>query len=159
MTNTLHSTLFGYLEACYWIKYQQNEFTFRIGKITKMTSSLATKSFTFITAYNPLSVAQSDAANNAAMQSLRIALEGLSLEFYLGRSFSPDNSWEEPTFVVFNLPLVQADYLARQFSQHAIVHQNLNEAARLRVYGAMWSKIFTHDNGIKIDRQFVDWVP
>ncbi|MGI4829617.1 MAG: DUF3293 domain-containing protein [Janthinobacterium lividum] len=74
-----------------------------------------------ITAYNPLGEVVSEAENLEASEALRRALELVAVPYFLGKGADSDGSWTEPSYMVFNLHLLQAMALGRRFRQNALV--------------------------------------
>lgn len=77
--------------------------------------------FVLVTAYNPRSVALGDEENRRRNAALEGELRARGLEVAPSSGASPDGSWEEPGFVVFEVSLSGALDLGRRFEQHAVV--------------------------------------
>ncbi len=77
--------------------------------------------FAIITAHNPRSERLSDAENQRRHEELQRDLQALGLEHLPSIGASPDGTWVEEGFAVFDVGLAQALELGRKYGQHAIL--------------------------------------
>lgn len=77
--------------------------------------------FAIITAHNPRSERLSDVENQERHEELERDLQALGLEHIPGTGASPDGTWVEEGFAVFDVGLAQALELGRKYDQHAIL--------------------------------------
>jgi len=78
--------------------------------------------FAIITAHNPRSERLSSEDNALRHEELGRDLKALGLEYTPSTGESPDRSWVEEGFAVFDMALEQALELGRKYEQHAIVY-------------------------------------
>lgn len=77
--------------------------------------------FAIITAHNPRSERLSDAENQERHEELEREIQKLSLEYTPSTGASPDGTWVEEGFAVFDIALDSALELGRKYGQHAIL--------------------------------------
>lgn len=80
------------------------------------------RKFAIITAHNPRSERLSSAENQKRHEALERDLIQLGLEHTPSTGESPDGSWVEEGFVVFDIELEQALELGRKYGRHAVVY-------------------------------------
>jgi Protein of unknown function (DUF3293) len=86
----------------------------------------------FLTGWNPRSVPQPAALNEAANQELQQQLSALGLECWPGRGHDPSGDWPvEVSVFVPGLELAAACRHGRHFGQNAIVHAGQDAVPRL----------------------------
>ena len=153
--NDALSLLRDYLKAHYRVGLAGGELALRIGETVAHPSLETGKPFAFMTAWNPKSMAQPRAANEAAQRGLDelLAKEGATL--YPAVGGSPEGTWQEGSVFALGVPVEVADRLAMQFEQNAIVAGTVGEPARLRVYRVEWKKMAEAD---ALDTSLIDWV-
>lgn len=74
----------------------------------------------FVTAWNPVSVAQPRFANRMRQRELRDVLRAQGFRFLAGAGVGPDG-WREPSLFVCGIDFDTLDALSRRFRQAAIV--------------------------------------
>jgi Protein of unknown function (DUF3293) len=104
-----------YENAIYEVAFPGGWMAFRVG-----AEGAHTDPFVLITAHNPSSAETSPAENGAANRHLAQVLQerGWPVLEALGRS--PDASHVEPSFAVFDIPLLEVLALARAVGQAAV---------------------------------------
>lgn len=75
-----------------------------------------------MTAWNPGQERPSREVNELANTRLRRVLEALGEDFWEADGFSPDRTFREPGFIVWNMPVAQACDIAAKFGQYAIFY-------------------------------------
>ncbi len=86
-------------------------------------------SYAVITAHNPANEPLSKEDNEKRHQALEQLLQQHNLNFKPSVGQSPDGSWSEEGFVVFDIALEQALDIGRMFEQHAILYGQGNRVA------------------------------
>lgn len=79
------------------------------------------RKFAIITAHNPKSVRLHEQENQKRHVQLEQNLKELGLEYALSAGESPDGTWVEEGFTVFDLGFEAALELGRKYGQHAIL--------------------------------------
>jgi hypothetical protein len=75
-----------------------------------------------LTAHNPGSQQRDAASNDEAQRQLQDAIRARGLDFHAGRNLDPRGNWPpEQSILVPDLPLADADALARRFGQRAFL--------------------------------------
>lgn len=87
----------------------------------------------FVTAWNPASSPQPDAANEEADTRLRARLDRLGAARVPAWAQAPDGRWREPGWLLADLPLHELDALAREFGQAGTLCWSQGEPVRLRM--------------------------
>ena len=90
--------------------------------------------FCLLTAWNPQSQPQPEAANRAADDALHAVLLASGLPYRPGFSSAANRSWREPSWLVVDLDEDTLDALARRFDQLATLSWSRGEPVRLRMY-------------------------
>lgn len=80
------------------------------------------RKFAIITAHNPRSERLSSEENRQRHEELGRDLKVLGLEYTPSTGESPDGTWVEEGFAVFDVSLEQALELGRKYGQHAIIY-------------------------------------
>ena len=133
----MHSELFeAYKNTTYRVYSPIGEIDIRIGVLNPLLTELllnnSSKSWVFITAYNPYSVMQDAGVNTILNTQLEDYLSGKRYLFFKGIGVGDDNSWEpEASFMVLNIRKEDAVKLGRQFKQNAIVTGVIGNAPEL----------------------------
>jgi hypothetical protein len=87
------------------------------------------KRFTLMTAANPRSQNLSDADNAERNAQMRAAIQASGRGFEASLGMSPDGSWQEHGFLIWDAPLIEVLKLGRTFGQNAIVYGELGRIA------------------------------
>lgn len=114
---TAHDFAEGYKSAV----YGAGEIAFTLSDQPTGVVLFEGRKFAIITAQNPQSVKLAEAENQKRNAGLEHDLKNLGLEYGPSNGSSPDGSWLEDGFVVFDLDLEEALELGRKYGQHAIV--------------------------------------
>jgi len=107
-------------------------------------------SFGMLSAWNPLSVASSEAANREADQRLQVALAASGLHCVPAFASARNRTWREPSWLVMGMDTAAFDALAREFGQLGTLWWRPGSAVRLRMDAP-------RPAGIDDDRD-VDWI-
>lgn len=113
-------------EETHFIVHHQPSFTLRIGQSSPELDTLLQETdnncAAFITAWNPMCQALSDAENQSRQQSLMDAIDRRGLLYHPGIGQHPSNGWPgEESVLVLGLQLEAARSLAREWGQLAFV--------------------------------------
>lgn len=103
----------------------------------------------FITAWNPRSVPQSDAANETANAALVARLDAIGAARLPAHAFDKTGQWREAGWLVANVEPTLLDLLGREFGQAGLLAWTAGDAVRLRM-------LLPKPTGIDI--LDVDWV-
>lgn len=87
----------------------------------------------FITAWNPRSVPQSDAANETANAALIARLDAIGATRQPAHAFDPEGRWREAGWLVANVDPGLLDLLGREFGQAGVLSWASGEPVRLRM--------------------------
>jgi hypothetical protein len=87
----------------------------------------------FITAWNPRSAPQSDAANETATAALTARLDAIGAARHPAHAFDKDGQWREAGWLVANMEPGLLDLLAREFGQAGVLSWASGEPVRLRM--------------------------
>jgi Protein of unknown function (DUF3293) len=87
------------------------------------------RSYGVITAHNPHSEPLSQEENDRRHEALRKQLQEQAFSFDPSTGESPDGSWREEGFVIFDLELDTALKIGLEFGQHAILYGQGNRVA------------------------------
>jgi len=87
----------------------------------------------FITAWNPRSVPQSDAANETASAALVARLDAIGASRQLAHAFDKEGRWREAGWVVADVEPALLDLLGREFGQAGVLAWAFGEPVRLRM--------------------------
>jgi Protein of unknown function (DUF3293) len=85
--------------------------------------------YAIITAHNPYSQKLSRGENEGRHEQLEKILQERGLEQSPSTGQSPDGSWREEGFIIFDISLEDALDIGKQFEQHAIVYGQGNRVA------------------------------
>lgn len=114
-------------------KYTFADFTIEIGKrhppLDALLEKQSPKSWAIITAYNPMAKLRDAALNEAAQTELKKKLNDFVV--IEGMNVAEDETWNEPSFLVLGISKIDAQRLAEQFQQAAIVYGELAAEAQL----------------------------
>jgi Protein of unknown function (DUF3293) len=125
-----------YQAAAYHVDDPTRPFVLRIGRPSPEADALAAahevRTWAYITAYNPGSVAAALERNQARQRELEHAVTEAGYRFCRGEGKADDDAWPpEPSLMVFGIGEEEAAALARRFQQAAIVCGERGGSARL----------------------------
>jgi hypothetical protein len=109
--------------------YKTPTLTFTLTDKPTQTILFNNKPYSIITAHNPYSQKLSKEENEQRHKQLETILQECGLEHDLSTGESPDGSWREEGFIIFDISLDDALELGRHFEQHAIVYGQGNRVA------------------------------
>jgi Protein of unknown function (DUF3293) len=109
--------------------YKTLHLSFTLSTASTDTVIFRGHSYAVITAHNPRSEALSREENDARHQALKEKLQARNYRFDSSTGQSPDGSWREEGFVIFDISLQGALELGRDFEQHAILYGQGNRVA------------------------------
>ncbi|WP_052101180.1 DUF3293 domain-containing protein [Novilysobacter arseniciresistens] len=89
--------------------------------------------YVFLTAWNPASEPHSEAANTSADALLVAQLDADGIARQPAWAAAPDGGWREPGWLLADVDDHQADRLAREFGQAAVLCWARGEPVRLRM--------------------------
>lgn len=127
MENTvLNSELISAYEATYFHVQAPSPFILKVGYKSSELEALfdltGCKTAAFITAFNPFSETLSEKENQARNNQLEADLNRLNLKYINGFGQDPHCKWPgEDSYLVLDLDLEYAKFLAIKFEQNAIV--------------------------------------
>ncbi len=125
MTDLDQALVAAYTTAVYTVTFPSGPAVFRVGATPEGNTAPAGRhTVTIVTAYNPGSLCPSPEDNERANARLRSSLTAASRAFFPAVGASPDLTWSEPSFAVFDLEEAEARALGRQFHQAAVLHWN-----------------------------------
>jgi hypothetical protein len=87
----------------------------------------------FITAWNPRSAPQSDAANETANAALMARLDAIGAARQPAHAFDKDGQWREAGWLVADVEPSLLDLLGREFGQAGMLAWAFGEPVRLRM--------------------------
>lgn len=129
----LHS---AYLRTTYWVDAKPQPVALRIGQgsavLDRLLARQRVRRWAFVTAWNPASRRDSAWRNDARQRRLLQQLRAGRYRWLLGLGESDDGEWAEPSVLVLGISAAQAERLARQFRQNAVVVGRLGGQAGLR---------------------------
>jgi heme exporter protein A len=143
----------AYLEARYEVRLGEHRLRLRVGQpaADRPGPFAGVADMVLLTAHNPGSVRLDDEENAQRTARLDARLAELGLEAWPSLHSAPDGTWPEHGRAVAIARIEQADRLAREFGQLAVVHLRAGEV-RLRCFAAPPA-------GIRVDTVPVDFVP
>jgi hypothetical protein len=109
--------------------YKTPTLTFTLSNHPTQTILFNNKPYSIITAHNPYSQKLSKAENEQRHEQLESILQERGLEHLPSTGESPDGSWCEEGFIIFDISLEDALDIGKRFEQHAIVYGQGNRAA------------------------------
>ncbi len=126
----------SYCRTVYQVGIGVDAFILHIGQYSKPMLELLVlqnvSSAVIISAYNPLSQAQSYKKNLTAHAALLKILRTDAVSFVEGKNIDPSGTWvDEKSICIFGMSFDTAQVLGRQFSQNAIVWVGNNAVPRL----------------------------
>jgi hypothetical protein len=152
MSDEAWTVLKGFLDAEYGVEPEDTA-PLRIGQPAR-----SPRARHWITAFNPLGLARSDALNRADQDALLGALAEAGVACSIGYARSPaaaTEPWFEPCAVAVDAGHDRIDALALRFQQLATVVVAAASPARLRCYRGPWRTRFGVSD---MDAPNVDWV-
>jgi hypothetical protein len=125
----------AYRATTYFVDGPSGRFALHIGRaspeVDALTAAHQVDAYTYITAYNPGSVAAPRAQNEKRQRELKQAVVESSHPFYRGEG-QGDGDWPaEPSLLVLGVTEAEAAALARRFGQAAVVFGERGGPARL----------------------------
>jgi hypothetical protein len=109
--------------------YKTKDIAFTLTEKPNPTLLFNNHSYAVITAHNPYSQKLSCEENKGRHEQLEKILQERGLEHHFSTGESPDGSWIEEGFIIFDISLDDALAIGKQFEQHAIVYGQGNRAA------------------------------
>lgn len=142
----------AYLAAEYRWQYQGGWHDVIIGLPTPGLELAYPDATTFgmLSAWNPWSVAGTEAANREADQRLQVALESTGLRCLPAFASARNRTWREPSWLVMGMEAQALDALAREFGQLGTLWWRPGSPVRLRMDSRRPDAID--------DDQHVDWL-
>ena len=124
-----------YRATTYFVDAPAGRLAFRVGQASAEIDALATahqvRTWTYITAYNPGSVAAPRERNEQRQQELKQAVAESGYPFYSGEG-KGDGDWPaEPSLLVLGVSEAEAAAMARRFGQAAVLFGERGGPARL----------------------------
>jgi hypothetical protein len=115
-----------------------NEVSFRINQenpqIDKLMDLHGKQTACFITACNPKGERIDDKENLRLMQELESIVQQKQLPYYFGQGGDSKGAWIEKSLLIVGIDRAEADQLAHQYEQNAVVWFELGSAPQLRWY-------------------------
>jgi hypothetical protein len=115
-----------------------NEVSFRINQenpqIDKLMEQHRKQTACFITACNPKGERINDKENLMRMQELESIVQQKQLPYYFGQGGDSKGAWIEKSLLIVGIDRAEADQLAHQYEQNAVVWFELGSAPQLRWY-------------------------
>lgn len=109
--------------------YKTPTLTFTLTNNPTETILFSNKPYSIITAHNPYSQKLSKEENEQRHKQLENILQGRGLEHLPSTGESPDGSWSEEGFIIFDISLDDSLELGKHFEQHAIIYGQGNRVA------------------------------
>jgi hypothetical protein len=136
----------AYAKARYAVILDGDALTLRVGEPAQDVEAYWPAShYGFITAWNPASLPQSDAANEAAGAALAARLDALGTARQPAYAFDQEGGWREEGWLVADLEEALLDLIAREFSQAGVLAWSFGEPVRLRMQMARPAGATAHD--------------
>lgn len=124
----------AYKEAEYAVVLDGDALRLHVGKrADDLEAYWPAKRYGFITAWNPASRPNSDAANDAANAELARQLEAAGIARHQAHAYAPSGSWGEAGWLVVDVEDTLLDLLGRQFGQAGVLSWAFGQPARLRM--------------------------
>jgi Protein of unknown function (DUF3293) len=124
-----------YRATTYFVDGPSGRFAMRVGQASAEVDILATahrvNAWTYITAYNPGSVALAQEQNEKRQQQLEQAVTESGYLFYTGEGKGEGEWPAEPSLLVLGVSQADAAALARRFGQAAVLFGERGGSARL----------------------------
>ena len=115
-----------------------NEVSFSINQqnleIDKLMDMHGKKTACFITACNPKGERIDDKENLRLMEELESIVQQKQLPYYFGQGGDSKGAWIEKSLLIVGIDRAEADQLAHQYEQNAVVWFELGSAPQLRWY-------------------------
>jgi len=126
----------AYLNTTYEVYWDEKIIKLRIGefnsKLEELLKVYDSKSWIFITAYNPYSKKLSTQENY--LRHYQLVREFSGYMTFVGVGKPDDESWEpESSILVLDLPDKIVDYLAGKYEQNAVVSGKIGQSPYLRI--------------------------
>ncbi len=130
----------AYRGSTYFVDGPAGRFALRIGQASREADALAevhrSSTWTYITAYNPGSIAATSEQNEKQQQELQQALTEAKYLFYRGEGKGDDGWPAEASFMVLGVSETAAAALAGRFGQTAVLFGAWGKPVRLLWTGA-----------------------
>ena len=140
----------AFVNTAYIAECERGQIEVAIGHLaTKLEAEMPSKSFAFITAWNPGGDRRTDDENNDADRALVHLIDSYRVDRIPMHAVSPDGAWFEAGWLVCDVSRVTLDQWARSFGQLGTLWWQRGHAVKLRMYGAR-----PDEN----DNVFVDWI-
>jgi hypothetical protein len=108
--------------------YKTKDIAFTLTDKPNHTLVFNNRPYAIITAHNPYSQKLSEEENDKRHEQLEKILQERNLEHHLSTGESPDGSWIEEGFIIFDISLEDALAVGKLFEQQAIVYGQGNRA-------------------------------
>lgn len=123
-----------YVQAEYAVVLDGDALSLRAGEPARDVEAYwPAQRYGFITAWNPASVPQSDAANETANAALVARLDALGAKRQPAHAFDREGQWREAGWLVADIEESTLDLLAREFGQAGVLAWVFGEPVRLRM--------------------------
>jgi hypothetical protein len=109
--------------------YKTKDLAFTLTDKPNHTLLFNNRPYAIVTAHNPYSQKLSKEENEQRHEGLKVILQERGLEHSPSTGQSPDGSWCEEGFIIFDISLEDALAIGKQFEQHAIVYGRGNRVA------------------------------
>ena len=109
--------------------YKTKDLSFALTHIPNDTVLFFNQPYAFITAHNPYSQPLTSAENETRHKHLENLLESKGFIFVPSTGQSPDETWQEKGFLIFDIALEVALEIGNYFEQYAIVYGQGNQVA------------------------------
>lgn len=119
----------AFSEAYALALYKTPTLTFTLTNNPTQTILFNNKPYSIITAHNPYSQKLSKEENEQRHEQLETILQERGLEHLPSTGQSPDGSWSEEGFIIFDISLDDSLELGKHFEQHAIIYGQGNRLA------------------------------
>lgn len=143
--------LAAFLAAQYRVFLPDGEQRLAPGRPFNSVIGRAGMPWALLTAFNPGARSQPDAANDVAQARLLARLGGARHACWPGINSDADGGHVERSVLALGIGAGEADALAREFGQCALLAGTLGAPARLRILPESWPEAV-------VDTDFVDWV-
>jgi Protein of unknown function (DUF3293) len=109
--------------------YKTKDVSFTLTEIPNDTLLFSNQPYAIITAHNPYSQQLTDLENQSRHKQLESLLASKGLSFSPSIGQSPDATWQEEGFLIFDITLEAALEIGLHFEQHAIIYGQGNRVA------------------------------
>jgi len=124
----------AYVRAEYAVVLDGDALRLRVGRrADDLEAYWPAQRYGFITAWNPRSVPQSDAANETANAALVARLDAIGAMRLPAHAFDQSGQWREAGWLTGNVDSSLLDLLGREFGQAGVLAWAAGEPVRLRM--------------------------